>query len=88
MLQRTLLYSRLINSSCGLVGPDDLDNYARMQQALVCDAAEWVDQHRYAGAEEVHGDRRTAIGTSDLSLRNQYQAWLEFMTGERHEAAA
>ncbi len=88
MFQRTIMYSRLINSSCGLVGPDDLDNYARMQESLNTDAAEWVDQHRYAGADEAQDGKRRAIGTSDLSLRNQYEAWLELMTGDKQEAAA
>jgi hypothetical protein len=80
MFERTILYSRLINSSAGMVGPDDLDCYNRMQQALLCDASDWVDMRRYFGKDELHDDKRTGTGTSDLTFRNQYDAWLQFMT--------
>jgi len=82
MLERTLLYSRLINSSSGMVGPDDLDCYHRMQQALKSDASDWVDMRRYIDHDEVTDGKRTGRGTSDLTFRNQYAAWLEFMTTE------
>ena len=80
MFERTILYSRLINSSAGMVGPDDLDCYNRMQEALQSSASDWVDMQRYFGKDEVSDARRTGTGTSDLTFRNQYAAWLQFMT--------
>jgi hypothetical protein len=80
MLERTILYSRLINSSSGMVGPDDLDCYQRMQLGLNVNASEWVDMRRYFGEDAEHGGTRRGRGTSDLTFRNQYQAWLQFMT--------
>lgn len=83
MLKRTILYSRLINSNASMVGPDDWDCYTRMQEGLVSDAKIWVDTSRGLGREEdLGGGRRKSFGTSDLSYRNQLQAWLEYMTGE------
>lgn len=80
MLKRTILYSRLINSSAGMVGPDDLDCYRRVQEGLASQAGEWVDLHRYFGQEKVEDGHTVAPGTSDLSFRNQYAAWMNYMT--------
>lgn len=82
MLKRTILYSRLINSNASMVGPDDWDCYSRMQESLQSDSTLWVDMRRGIGKDVVEGDRRTSFGTSDLSFRNQYRAWLDYMTRE------
>ena len=84
LLHRTITYSRLINSPASMVGPDDWDVYARMQEGLRSSAAEWVDMHRYLGQDQelAEAGMKKAPGTSDLSVRNQYQAWLEYMTAE------
>lgn len=82
MLKRTILYSRLINSNASMVGPDDWDCYARMQEALKSNSMEWVDMRRGIGKEEQDNQALRSFGTSDLSFRNQYRAWLSYMTGE------
>lgn len=82
MLQRTLLYSRLINSSASMVGPDDLEIYRRVQAGLASDATQWVEMHRQFGRDQVMDDRTVGGGTSDLDMRTQYRAWREYMTGE------
>ena len=81
MLQRTMLYSRLINSPSSMVGSDDLEAYVRLQEGLTSGGTDWVDMSRFTGREEHQdGNMIRAIGTSDISLRNQYQAWLDYMT--------
>ena len=82
MLQRTILYSRLINSSAGMVGPDDLEVYRRVQEGLESDASEWVEMHRQYGRDKDQGDRVVGGGLSDLDMRTQYGAWQEYMTSE------
>lgn len=82
MLQRTLLYSRLINSSFGMVGPDDHEVYRRAQEGLESNASEWVEFHRQYGRDQELEDRVIGGGTSDLDMRTQYKAWQEYMTGE------
>jgi len=82
MLQRTLLYSRLINSVGSMVGPDDLESYMRMQQGLQSPGADWVEMYREYGRDRDEGDRVTGTGTSDLDLRTQYRAWRHYMLGE------
>ncbi|WP_116366103.1 aromatic ring-hydroxylating dioxygenase subunit alpha [Parahaliea mediterranea] len=82
MLQRTLLYSRLVNSSAGMVGPDDLEVYRRAQEGLESSGSDWVEYHRQLGRDQQLEDRVVGGGTSDLDMRTQYKAWKEFMNGE------
>lgn len=88
MLKRTILYSRLINSNGSMVGPDDWDCYARMQESLVSQSYEWVDMRRGLGKEEQADGKEKSFGTSDLSFRNQYRAWLQYMTGDTGQEEA
>ena len=81
LLHRTITYSRLINSPASMVGPDDWNCYSRMQESLQSSSNDWVDLHRYLNREEVReGDIIRARGTSDISMRNQYKAWLDYMS--------
>lgn len=80
MLDRTLRYSRLINSPASLVGPDDMSCYDRIQESAAAGTINWVDLHRHHGRDTVQDGRTTAIGTSDLAIRNQYAAWTHYMT--------
>ena len=80
MLDRTLRYSRLINSPASLVGPDDMSCYDRIQDSADAGSIQWVDLSRHFGRESKEGGRVTAIGTSDMCIRNQYTAWLGYMT--------
>jgi hypothetical protein len=82
MLDRTLRYSRLINSPASCVGPDDMSCYDRIQEAAEAGTIDWIDLHRYLGRDVQENERVTAIGTSDLALRNQYTAWLDYMKTE------
>lgn len=84
MLQRTLLYSRLINSVGSMVGPDDLECYRRVQEGLESDATEWVEMHRQFGRDEDLGDRQRGGGTSDLDMRTEYAAWRDYMLQEAY----
>jgi phenylpropionate dioxygenase-like ring-hydroxylating dioxygenase large terminal subunit len=81
LLRRSILYCNLINSSANLVGPDDQEAYRRQQLGLASEANEWVAMHRDFGRdEEIEPGHFYAKGSSDLSFRNQYRAWKEYMT--------
>ncbi len=82
MLQRTLLYSRLINSVGSMVGPDDLEVYRRVQEGLESTGSEWVEMHRQYGKDIEKEDRVCGGGTSDLDMRTQYAAWKSYMMQE------
>jgi benzoate/toluate 1,2-dioxygenase alpha subunit len=74
-----VLYSRLINSAMGMVGPDDLEVYRRAQKGLECPANDWVEFHRQYGKDRILADRVEGGGTSDLDMRTQYRAWKAYM---------
>ena len=79
MLQRTLLYSRLINSNGSMVGADDLEVYLRVQKGLQSGASDWLEFHRNFGTDKREGNRVTNLGTSDLDVRTQFRAWKHYM---------
>lgn len=80
LLQRTTMYSRLINSPFSVVGHDDLNAYRGIQIGLHADGNEWVSLHRNYNPDEGREREETVIGTSELSMRNQYRGWLKHMT--------
>jgi benzoate/toluate 1,2-dioxygenase subunit alpha len=80
LLPRTLTYSRLINSPMSVVGHDDLHCYRSIQEGLAASGNEWVSLHRDFRPEERQADDLTVNGTSEISMRNQFRAWLHYMT--------
>jgi phenylpropionate dioxygenase-like ring-hydroxylating dioxygenase large terminal subunit len=78
LLQRTITYNRLINSPMSVVGHDDLHCYRSIQEGLAAQADDWVNLQRNFSADE--SGEVTANGTSEISMRNQFRAWAEFMT--------
>lgn len=81
MLQRSILYCNLINSSGGLVGPDDHEAYHRLQYGLSTEANDWVSMGRHLEAEVPNDEGGySATGSSDMVFRNQFKAWKQYMT--------
>jgi Ca2+-binding RTX toxin-like protein len=79
LLERTLMYNRLINAPTSVVGHDDLEVYERAQQGLVSNANPWVNLQRLYEADESGDDTRLLNGTTELQMRNQFRAWEKFM---------
>jgi len=77
LLERTVTYNRLINSPMSVVGHDDLHCYRAIQEGLAAQGNDWVNLHRDFKQDE--GGEMVANGTSDISMRNQFRAWREFM---------
>jgi phenylpropionate dioxygenase-like ring-hydroxylating dioxygenase large terminal subunit len=80
LLERTVLYSRLINAPTSPVGHDDLEMYERAQEALHVDANPWVNMQRLYQPGELDHGTQVWNGTTEAQMRNQYQAWRHFMT--------
>ncbi|TMH38434.1 MAG: oxidoreductase, partial [Betaproteobacteria bacterium] len=59
---------------------DDLHCYRAIQEGLAASGNEWVNLHRNFDPAELGARELTANGTSDISMRNQFRAWREFMT--------
>jgi benzoate/toluate 1,2-dioxygenase subunit alpha len=88
LLQRTIMYTRLINSPMSVVGHDDLHAYRSIQEGLRASGNEWVSLHRNFDPAELGQTDVTANGTSEISMRNQFRAWKKFMTLNMAEEAA
>jgi phenylpropionate dioxygenase-like ring-hydroxylating dioxygenase large terminal subunit len=87
LLQRTIMYTRLINSPMSVVGHDDLHAYRSIQEGLRASGNEWVSLHRDFDPTEIGQKDITTKGTSEISMRNQFRAWRKFMTANMTEAA-
>jgi phenylpropionate dioxygenase-like ring-hydroxylating dioxygenase large terminal subunit len=80
LLERTLMYNRLINAPTSIVGHDDLEMYERAQEGLHSNGNEWVNLQRLYSPDEA-GQTNVAInGTSEWPMRHQFRAWSKFMT--------
>jgi hypothetical protein len=80
LLERTVMYNRLINAPTSVVGHDDLEIYERAQAGLVSDGNEWVNIERLYSADEPGQRNVVTDGTSEWQMRNQFRAWTKFMT--------
>jgi phenylpropionate dioxygenase-like ring-hydroxylating dioxygenase large terminal subunit len=84
--ERTIAYANTVNSPSSLIRPDDVELYARVQRGVRSQGAEWIcvdqdldrDADPASSATDPEGQVSTAI--SDASIRNQYRAWLQYMT--------
>jgi benzoate/toluate 1,2-dioxygenase subunit alpha len=79
LLERTVMYNRLINSPMSVVGHDDLHCYRSAQEGLAAEGSKWVSLHRNFDEKELGKSELTCNGTSEISMRNQFRAWKEFM---------
>ena len=80
--RRALGYYNLVNSPSTMVNADDLWNFWKSHQGLASDGGDWVSFHRNAGQDHENGGVTTScIGTSEAPMRNQFKAWVGYMTG-------
>jgi len=80
ILKRSLLYNQTIFSPASIAGHDDNEAFCRMQQGLKSGGLEWVSLHRHMDTETRNTDgTNSAPGTSDITYRHEYEAWLAYM---------
>jgi phenylpropionate dioxygenase-like ring-hydroxylating dioxygenase large terminal subunit len=85
MFRDTIAFANVVNGTASWVLTDDLEVYGRNQRGLAeASANDWVYLGRGAGGDvaDEHGTRRGATGTSEIFIRNQMNAWLQYMTAE------
>ena len=79
LLERTLMYSRLINAPTSVVGHDDLHCYRAIQEGLAAQGNDWVSLHRgYVPAED-EAIAGVYNGHNEVSMRGQFKAWAKYM---------
>jgi phenylpropionate dioxygenase-like ring-hydroxylating dioxygenase large terminal subunit len=80
LLERTLMYNRLVNAPTSVVGHDDLEMYERAQQGLASRGSQWVHVGRLFDPSEKQQDEAVTNGTNEWQMRSQMRAWVRFMT--------
>jgi phenylpropionate dioxygenase-like ring-hydroxylating dioxygenase large terminal subunit len=81
MFRDTIAFSNVVNGSGSWVLTDDLEVYERIQRGFASGAVEWAQIGRGQGrdAAETGGTLRGATGTSEVYIRAQMRAWLDYM---------
>ena len=77
---RSAMYNRMINAPTSIVGHDDLEMYERAQEGLMSDGLEWVNIQRLHTEAEDFAVEAVENGTTERQMRNQFDAWVKFMT--------
>lgn len=88
LLERTLMYNRLINAPTSVVGHDDLEMYERAQTALHSRGSQWINVARLYDPAEVNQTNVITNGTNEMQMRSQMRAWVKFMTATMPTEAA
>jgi phenylpropionate dioxygenase-like ring-hydroxylating dioxygenase large terminal subunit len=84
MFQNAISFANIVNGTGSLVLTDDLEIYTRIGLGLASAGSEWLEIGRgYEGDRpDDHGGRRGKNSTSEIYIRNMFDAWLDFMTKE------
>ena len=82
MFRDTIAFSNVVNGTASWVLTDDLEVYERIQRGFSSGALEWAWIGRGHGKDiaEPDGALRGATGTSEVFVRAQMRAWLDYMT--------
>jgi hypothetical protein len=90
MFERTISLANIVNGTGSLVLTDDLETYGRITTGLSSTGAEWLEIGRGFASDllDEHGGRRGRNSTSEVYIRNMFDAWLDLMTRESATAAA
>jgi phenylpropionate dioxygenase-like ring-hydroxylating dioxygenase large terminal subunit len=81
----TVAFANAINSPASQILTDDLEMYRRIAQGLLNEGPEWLHIGRGAGRDrlDANGGRIGDHGTAETHIRNQFDAWLGYMTRAR-----
>jgi phenylpropionate dioxygenase-like ring-hydroxylating dioxygenase large terminal subunit len=84
MFRDTVAFANVVNGTASWVLTDDLEVYERIQRGFAAGSPEWAYLGRGHGrdADEPDGTRRGATGTSEIFIRAQFRAWLDYMSAE------
>ena len=76
-----IAFANVVNGTASPVLTDDLEVYERVQDALTASRNEWVELGRGHGGDvpDRDGTLRGRTGTSEIHIRNQLAAWLEYL---------
>jgi hypothetical protein len=81
MFRNTISFANTVNGTGSLVLTDDLEIYNRIGMGLSSEGAEWIEIGRGLQSDiaDAHGGRRGTNSTSEVYIRNMFDAWLRYM---------
>jgi phenylpropionate dioxygenase-like ring-hydroxylating dioxygenase large terminal subunit len=98
MFRNTIAFANIVNGTGSLVLTDDLEIYNRIDLGLSSEGATWLQIGRgfQSDLADENGGRKGINSTSEIYIRNMFEAWQGYMnggptdapSGERPEQAA
>ena len=84
MFENTISFANVVNGTGSLVLTDDLEIYTRIGLGLSSAGSDWLEIGRgHAGdVPDDHGGRRGKNSTSEIYIRNMFDAWLGYMADD------
>ena len=81
MFANTIAFANIVNGTGSLVLTDDLEVYNRIAFGLASEGPEWIEIGRGFASDlpDEHGGRRGKNSTSEVYIRNMFDAWLSYM---------
>jgi hypothetical protein len=81
MFENTISFANVVNGTGSLVLTDDLEIYSRIGLGLSSAGSQWLEIGRgYQGdLPDEHRGRRGKNSTSEIYIRNMFDAWLGYM---------
>jgi phenylpropionate dioxygenase-like ring-hydroxylating dioxygenase large terminal subunit len=81
MFRNTISFANVVNGTGSLVLTDDLEIYNRIGMGLSSSGGEWLEIGRGYESDlpDQHGGRRGKNSTSEIYIRNMFEAWLSYM---------
>ncbi len=80
LLERTLLYNRMVFSPMSIVAHDDIHVFESIHRGLRTSGNPWVSLHREQSIDEFDSSARLVSGTNEILMRNQFRAWRKYMS--------
>src|SRR5262245_31076567 len=89
MFRNTISFANVVNGTGSLVLTDDLEIYNRITLGLLSAGAEWLEIGRGFRSDlpDAHGGRKGKNSTSEVYIRNMFDAWRHYMLGDHAHAA-
>ena len=84
MFEDTIAFANVTNGTGSIVLTDDLETYGRIGVGVSSGGSEWIQVGRGYTTDRAdeHGGVRGEDSTSEVYIRNMYDAWLSYMTAE------
>jgi phenylpropionate dioxygenase-like ring-hydroxylating dioxygenase large terminal subunit len=82
MFHRAVRFLTTLGSPASMIFSDDVEMLERCQQGLASDVGPWIDFSRGVGQEQPGPDGRLSGAASEMPMRVQFQAWVNYLTAE------